>query len=138
MAATITFTDTVAFATLTALGDRLNNWTPQSAPVQDMARRLGSGAIDVFTFRAAPRVSFALLFENAQMAVAERLRYHLLSGGVCTVNTGDTSDRSYDDMALAPDTEPTLTRVDRESLDYEFSVGLEYVGTSLSSMVCLY
>lgn len=137
MAATVTFTDTVGSATLTALGGRLNNWTPDPLPIDDAATRLGSGQVDTFEFRETGKVTFSLLVVNSDMSVALRLMRHLWRGASCTVNTGDLSSPSslsYADMAIGTDSDghriaPTLVRQDRETLDYELTVTLQYIGT---------
>jgi hypothetical protein len=147
MAATIQFTDGTGSATVTALAGRLNNWSPDSLPVDDHATRLGSGVVDTFEFRANARVSFELRIANTDMAAALRLMKHLWRGGTCTVNTGDLTtptSLSYSDMGIGTEADgariqPTLAPHDRQTLDYDLTLTLQYVGNStVPDLVVLY
>lgn len=136
MAATITFTDSVGAATLTALGGRLNNWTPDGIPVDDFAERLGSGAVDTFELRDRGGMTFEVSIENTQLDTALRLQKHLWRGGTCTVNTGDLSSPSslsYADMGiLMRDGQRVPVQISRafaDTVDYLVVVAVEYKGT---------
>lgn len=138
MACAITFTDTTGAVTISPLGGRLNNWTPESMPVGDFTHRLGSGQRDGYVFRASSRVTFSFLLANSDMAKLERLRYWLLSGGTISVDTGDGS-HSFTDLGLQESAEPRIVRLERETLDYETTLPLEYVGASTPpAMLCVY
>lgn len=136
MPATITWTDSIGAGTLTALGGRFNGWTPLPGLLADTAIRAGSGARDVFEIREIRRVRLTCPFLNTDMATAERLVLHLLRGGTCSLNTADTTTPSplaYDDMGLAGETEPELSQLTSDTLDYALTATFEYVGSGTPS-----
>lgn len=137
MAATITWTDSIGAGTLTALGGRLNNFTPDVLDIDDAATRLGSGAVDVFQFRERLQYAVELTLVNSDLATANRLVRHLWRGGSVTVNFGDLTTPtpvSHSSMGIGTDRDggriaPTLTRADAGTMDYLLALTLQYVGT---------
>lgn len=147
MAATITWTDSVGAGTLTALGGRLNDWTPDPLPLDDAATRLGSGQVDTLELRERAQVRFKALVANSDLALALRLTRHLWRGGTVTVNTGDRTTPtplSYGSMGIGTSWDgqriaPELVRVDPATLDYELTLTVQYVGAApVPDLVVLY
>lgn len=70
--------------------------------------------------------------------VADRLIAHLLGGGTCTVNTGDSGSASYTTCGLMPGTQPTLTQMNVATLEYSLSLSLINLAGSPAAMFCRY
>lgn len=149
MATSISFTDTIGAATLTNgkpfPGDRFANWTPLSRPFGESASRQSDGRITRFRLRDDFGASFELRGIPVRTTgalrlvdIADRLVYHLLNGGTCTVNTGDAESNSYATCSLMPETEPQLQLSDPQALEYTLSVSLLNVAGSPVRMVCHY
>jgi hypothetical protein len=149
MASTITFTDAIGAATLKngkpVPGDRFSAWTLRSVPVGDFAHRQSDGALSRFKVRDDYGVSFELRAIPVRTTggvrlvdIADRLVYHLLNGGTCTVNTGDTASSSYATLGLMPGTEPQLTLSDPRMLEYTLAVSLINLAGSPVRLVCYY
>lgn len=149
MATTITFTDTVGAATLkngkTSPADRFANWVPMSRDVGDSAPRMSDGAITMFVYRTDYGASFEL--RNIPIAavggvrlveVADRLIRHLLRGGQCAVNTGDSASSAYATCGLMPGTTPSLSQSNPKLLEYSLSLSLINLAGSPVAMVCRY
>lgn len=148
MSTTVTFTDSVGAATLRngkpVPADRFANWTENSLPVGDSAHRLSDGVLTMFRERDDFAASFELrMIPVAAVAgvrlveVAARLRYHLLNGGSCTVNTGDTASSSYT-CGLMPGSTPSLTLSNPAVLEYTLSLALVNIAGSPVRMICRY
>lgn len=149
MATTITFTDTVGAASLTngktSPGDRFANWVPLTRPVGATSVRQSDGAITMFLLRTDYGASFEL--RNIPIAavsavrnveVADRLIAHLLKGGQCVVNTGDSGSASYSTCGLYPGTTPTLAQQSSGPLEYTLTLALINLAGSPAQMLCRY
>lgn len=133
MATTIAFTDTVGAATLdngkTAPHDRFTNWTPRTRPHGERAARQSDKKLTVIRFGTLYGVHFELPYipsagASSKLLIADRLVYHLETGGVCTVNTGDAASTSFSNAIVNPDIEPELRLTDREHMEYTLSLDL--------------
>lgn len=149
MATTITFTDTVGAATLKngkpSPADRFANWVPLSRDVGDSAPRMSDGAVSMFVYRTDYGCSFELrsipvaaVSGVRLVEVADRLIKHLLRGGTCAVNTGDSASSSYATCGLMPGTTPSLVQSDAAHLEYTLSLSLINLAGSPVAMVCRY
>lgn len=149
MATTITFTDAGGATTLKngkpSPGDRFANWVPMSRPVGDAAFRLSDGAMTKIRIRTDYGASFEL--RNIPIAavggvrlveIADRLVAHLMNGGTCAVNTGDSIASSYATCGLMPGTMPTLAQNDPALLEYTLSLSLINLAGSPIAMVVRY
>lgn len=148
MSTTITFTDTVGAATLrngkTSPADRFAGWTEMGSPVGDSAHRLSDAVLTMFRERDDFGASFELrMIPVAAVSgvrlveVAARLKYHLLNGGSCTVNTGDTASSSYT-CGLYPGSSPSLTQSNPALLEYTLSLQVVNIAGSPVRMICRY
>lgn len=142
MATTITFNDG-ASATLDngkpAPFDRFTNWTPDTRPHGERAARQSDKRITMVRFGTLYHVHFELPFipssgASSKVTIADRLKNHLLNGGLCTVNTGDAAGSSYANVFAHPDIEPELRLTDRELMEYTLSLDLLLA----SAPVCRY
>jgi len=149
MATSITFTDAFGAATLTNgkpfPGDRFSNWVPNSRPFGDIAARQSDGAQTRFKVRDDYGASFELrgipvrTTSGARLVeIADRLCYHLMNGGTCTVTCGDTDTRVYTSVGLMPGSEPSLTLSDPRLLEYTLALTVLQVGGSPARMTCHY
>lgn len=149
MATTITFTDDVGAATLTngkaVPADRFANWTPMKRPIGDVAFRLSDEALT--RIRTSWRYGASFELQNIPVAavggvrnveVADRLIAHLLNGGTCAVNTGDTASTSYATCGLMPGSEPTLAQTNRGPIEYSLTLAVINLAGSPSQMFCRY
>jgi hypothetical protein len=137
--ASVTFNDG-ASATLsnglTAPADRFGNWTPDLDLIGPSRAGLGTGT----TFRWTHRTDYCAVFEidklpNSTLAVALRLKAHLLNGGTCTVTTGDADANVYT-CRLRPGTVPEIQFSDRRRLRY--SLALQLKNTAAAALLCRY
>lgn len=117
-----------------------NEWQRFSAVgASNIARSLRIGfatsgdAIDVYHAQMDYDVDYAgypMLTTSAAVAtttmseVADRLKYHLENGGVCTLNTGDISSTVHTNARMNPDSPPDLRLTDRELMEYTLSLDL--------------
>lgn len=142
----ITFTDTIGAATLTNgksyPANRFANWAPMTRPIGDTVHRQSDGVPTHFNLRTQYGASFELrmipqrtVSATRMDAIANRLINHLLRGGSCTVNTGDTDTAAYSTCYLWPGSEPSLTLSDPNQLEYTLSLMLFNTSTA---MVCHY
>lgn len=149
MPAEITFTDTIGPATLRnnrpEPADRFTGWTPDSKPVGTIVYAQARGRAGVL-FRTGDIYSAAFrlpsiraqVYDGVSMLdVADRLRYHLLNGGTCEVDTNDDEGRIYT-CALAEGATPSLTLADRVLLEYALDLVLVNVGETPGAMICHY
>lgn len=107
---------------------RLGNWTPDIEPVGHSAVRLGSGITDFFEFRQDDLVSFeiaAIPGTAANLRLCKRLKKHLLTGGVVTLNTSRPIADDFLVYCLAEGSKPQIDFSDRQMLEYTFSVSLK-------------
>lgn len=148
--ASISFTDSVGAATLTndypAPADRFGNWTPMTRPVGDSVTTLASGALVMVRHRTDYGAAFELAGIPVKassgganlVAIADRLVAHLLSGGTCSVATGDAGSHTYATCGLWPGSTPSLTLSDRTNLLWTFSVQVLNLAGSPVQMVAVY
>jgi hypothetical protein len=140
MATSIAFTDGTGAATLTngktAPADRFANWTPDVVSVGDREVTLADGITHEEQLRVDYLAALELpLIPASSLGTALRLKLHLLAGNTCTVNTGDTSSRTYT-ARLAPGTVPEIVYADAHRLRYTFRCVLK--NTSAAAMLCNY
>jgi hypothetical protein len=147
MATKIDFTDATGAATLTNgktfPGDRFANWTPFINPVGDAAARLSDGALTMFRTRTDYGASFDVPMipstgASSALTVAMRLVAHLMSGGQCSVTTGDAAASVYATCGLRPGTMPDLKLTDKRTIEYTLSLSLINLAGSPVAMVCRY
>lgn len=150
MSSSITFTDSVGAATLVnnfpVPADRFSNWTPTTRPVGDTAITRAAGATVFFEERTDYGASFDLVGIPTssiaggvnRVAIADRLIAHLMRGGTCAVNTGDTLASAYATCGLWPGSSPSLRMTNPKTLEYSLSVQLLNLAVSPVQMVCVY
>jgi hypothetical protein len=119
------------------VGSRFANYVPFTRRVGDAAVALATGARSMFTFR----VDYGATFEMrdvpvANLATALRLVRHLQGGGVCTVTTGDTSSRTYNNCGLDPEGTTEIAMQDAQNLLY--TVRFSLINLSGADMLCTY
>lgn len=143
--ASISFTDGTGAATLdngtTAIaggvGSRFASWTPFTRRIGERAVALGTGATYAFTFRIDYGATFTMRdIPASEQAIALRLIRHLLGGGTCTVTTGDTASRTYNNCSIDPEATPALAFQDATFLTYSFDVSV--INLSGADMLCTY
>lgn len=121
------------------VGSRFTDWTPFQRPIGPAVTALGTGQRYQYAFRTDYGASFSMMdIPNTSMAVMLRLQSHLVGGGTCTVNTGDSASRSYTTCCLAPDGDVTITLQDKGLLLYSMSFVLINVAASPAAMICEY
>lgn len=145
--AAISFTDATGAATLDngltgvagGAGSRFSGWTPRVMPIGPAVHALADGARHAFVFRVDYTAEFSLrdLPATAQ-AVALRLIAHLLTGGTCSVSTGDNAARTYATCGLAPDSTPSLALQDADACTYTLTLALLNRATPPAPMLCDY
>lgn len=144
-ACTITFTDTIGAATLKngkpSPADRFSNWVQRTTPTGEIAYRQSDLAPTRVRFGWRYGVSFELraipldaVSAVRMVDVADRLIAHLLNGGSCVLNTGDSATTVHSGCTLMPGTEPALTMSDPVNLEYTLSLSL--IGAS--RLFCYY
>lgn len=149
MPTTITFVDSIGAATLKngkpTPADRFANWNEDPRPIGESAVRQSDGATMLFLFRRDYGASFELRHIPIAavggvrlVEIANRLKMHLLEGGTCAVNTGDTSSSSYATCGLMPGTTPAVVQADPALLEYTFSASLINLAGSPVAMACRY
>jgi hypothetical protein len=142
----ITFTDSIGAATLTNgknfPGNRFSNWNPMTKVYGDTKHRQSDMVPTHFNLGTMYGASFELRMipERTTSAVrlvtiADRLIVHLMKGGSCVVNTGDSDTSSYSTCYLFPDTEPSLVLADPNMLEHTLSLAVFNTSTR---MVCNY
>lgn len=143
----ITFTDGTGAATLDnglrlvggGVGSRFSGWVPTTIPVGATATALGTGARTMFRFRTDYGATFELRnIPVASVAIADRLRAHLLQGGTCAVYTEDAAARTYATCGLAPEATPELSQSDGGLFLYTLSLALINLATPAVAMRCEY
>lgn len=143
--ASITFTDGTGTATLdngtTAIaggvGSRFASWTPFTRRIGERAVALGTGATYAFTFRIDRGATFTMRdIEASAQETALRLIRHLLGGGTCTVTTGDTASRTFNNCSIDPEATPALAFQDATFLTYSLDVSV--INLSGADMLCTY
>ena len=143
--ASISFTDGTGAATLdngtTAIaggvGSRFASWTPFTRRIGERAVALGTGATYAFTFRIDYGASFSMRdIPASEQTIALRLIRHLLGGGTCTVTTGDTASRTYNNCSIDPEASPSLQFQDATFLSYSLDVSV--INLSGADMLCTY
>jgi hypothetical protein len=134
----ITFIDALGAATLSngrteAYARRFANWTPDAEPIGPIGTPLTRGPVSRWVHATEYRVTLTIadIPEHPVSAgtvflltVAQRLKIHLLNGGLCTLATEDLDNRSYPGVWLAHGTQPTLQLTDRTARRYAFTVTL--------------
>jgi len=121
------------------VGSRFSDWTPFQRPIGPAVTALGTGQRYQYAFRTDYGASFSMMdIPNTSMSVMLRLQSHLVGGGTCTVNTGDSASRSYTTCCLAPDGDVTIALQDKGLLLYSMSFVLINVATSPAAMICEY
>jgi len=116
--------------------DRFSGWTPDIDPVGPTDAALGTGITFHWAFRNDYLASLELpLLPASMLAVALRLKRHLLNGGTCTVTTGDGLSNVYT-CRLAPGSVPELGYTDRQLVEYTLKLRLK--NTAAAPLLCLY
>lgn len=138
--ASIAFTDATGAATLTngapAPLDRFSGWTPDLDDIGPTDAALGTGLTFHWSHRVDYLASLELpLLQVSTLAVALRLKRHLLTGGACTVTTGDSASNVYT-CRLAPGSVPEIEYRDRQLVEYAFKVKLK--NAAQAPLICLY
>lgn len=145
----IEFTDDIGAATLTnrkpAPGNRFDNWMPNSMSVGDSAQRDSDGAVFLFSYRVDWGATFelrhipaAVVAGVSMLDVADRLKRHLLMGGLCAVFTEDAAARSYPTCGLASGTTPQLSQSNARTVEYDLSLALTNLAADPVQMICHY
>lgn len=143
----ITFTDGIGAATLTNgkpyPANRFSNWNPFSMPYGDRVTRQSDRTPTMFRLGSLYGASFELRMIPQRtsggvrlVTIADRLRYHLLNGGSCTVNTGDTDTAIYTGCYVAPGVDPQLSMADPNQLEHTLTLSL--INPAGTRMVCHY
>lgn len=140
MATNIQFTDGTGAATLSngrnVPGDRFWAWAPLTRFVGPSNVTIGDGVTRVFPFRTDYGARFEIRnLPDTEVDVALRLIRHLLQGNTCTVNTGDTSARTYT-ARLWPGEEPSLDPADDRRRHYTLRLALK--NGAAADMLCEY
>lgn len=149
MGTSIQFTDGIGAATLNngkpSPGDRFSGWAPKTLPYGESVNRQSDHALMLFKLGTQYGCTFALTqipvaTTGGQRLVdlADRLIAWLLSGGTCTVNTGDVESNSYATCGLMPGTTPELALSDKVNLEYTLTLALINLAGSPVRMVCHY
>lgn len=80
-------------------------------------------AIHAFTFREDYTLRLVMKhLAPSQLALAQALKKHLMTGGAVTANTDDLNDASYDALTLAPGSEPEIRNADDEQQYFEMEM----------------
>lgn len=143
----ITFTDSTGAATLRngmpAPADRFAAWTPLPEPIGDTAVLAGSGETVMFRRRLQQGATFELRKITARevsgvrpLAIAARLRAHLMAGGRCTVYCEDLDAHVYE-CGMAPGQIPQLRQSNATPVEFTLSLGLINLGDT-AMMECYY
>lgn len=126
----ITWTDSSGVARLDQLGLTFTGWTPDVALVGPRETALATGAEYLYELRQDEIARFRFTdMAPTQLALALRVKRHLLRGGQVTVYTEDLSDATYD-CTLAPGTTPTIEQEDGRLLTYALELALRSVDGS--------
>lgn len=142
--ASITFNDGTS-ATLSngltaiagGLGSRFSAWTPFQLPVGPTAVALGTGRVTRFVFRVDYGASFSMReIPNTSFATMLRLQAHMMAGGIITVTTDDAASRTYNNCAIAPESEVTIEQQDATALLYQ--INFRVINLSAAQMICEY
>jgi hypothetical protein len=125
--------------------NRFSGWTPDDLPIGDSSPRLSDGAVTMFRTRSEYGASFELtgipskLIDGAiPVELATRLKYHLLNGGTCLVQTGDAVGSNYSPCGLKPGSAPALSLTDRRMIEYTLSLQLIHLATTPARMTARY
>jgi len=122
----ITFTDGTGTATLESPrpspADRFWEFVPDYVPIGPRKTTLGDRAQHVFLFREDYTAKFAIrhLTGSAALAIALRLKRHLIGGGSVTVTTDDVDDNEYAGLTLRQDTTPEIANEDELRVHFAF------------------
>ena len=118
--------------------DRFDNWTPITPPEASAVYGLGTGIRHQWRFRQDYGASFALSkIPVADTDLVMRLLRHLQEGGEITVNTGDSSGRSYDCIAFPNwDIPEGAEFTDNRMLEYTLTLKVKH--TLDLDMICNY
>lgn len=80
-------------------------------------------AIHAFTFREDYTLKLVIKhLAPSQLLLAQALKRHLMNGGEVTANTDDLDGASYDELTLAPGTEPEIRNADDEQQHFEMEM----------------
>lgn len=144
----ITFADAVGAATLESdypePACRFGNWTPITAPIGTAAHVQSTGARTMNRTSTRYGASFEVrglgmgAASGSALDIADRLIYHLLTGGSCAVFTEDALDASYPTCGLMPGTEPSLAFSDPRNIEYTLSLALINLAVSPAPMMAHY
>lgn len=122
MSLTISFTDGTGAATLTHLTPRWGAWRPDIDSVADRHVAVGTGITYAWEMRVDDTVDFEVRDLQADdLAVALRLKRHLVNGGTAVVATGDLDANSYT-IRLRPGTVPELRGPDPDTMYFVLAV----------------
>lgn len=114
----ISFTDDVGAATLTARAPTFTNWTPDVDSIADTAFTEADGSPYAWEYRADYVAHLEIhAIPAASLDIAMRLKRWLLLGGTVTINTADLASRTYTAKCRAKKT-PELALTDKENLEY--------------------
>jgi hypothetical protein len=126
-------------AVAAGVGSRFASWIPTSIPVGAAATALGTGARVFWQFRTDYGATFEVQnIPLASVAIADRLRAHLLRGGTCAVYTEDAAARTYTTCGIFPESTPELSLTDGGLFLYSLSLSLINLAPSPVAMRCEY
>lgn len=124
-------------STAGGVGSRFASWVPFTRRIGERATALASGTPYSFTFRIDYGATFEMRdIPTTNQSTILRLIRHLQGGGVCTVTTGDTSSRTYNNCAIDPEGDIRLAFQDPTFLTYSLSLAL--INLSGADMLCTY
>lgn len=141
--AQIQWTDTIGAATLTnskpSPGNRFRGWTPFGGIKGAEEEALGTGQLFTFSFRDEYLVAFAIeAIPRSAMALMLRLQRHLAKGGTVSVQTEDSSSRTYATCCSVKGQPAQIQLSDQQSLEYTMTFTLRNVAESPTDFICTY
>jgi hypothetical protein len=101
------------------------------------ATALGTGRVTRFVFRTDFGATFSMRdIPNTAFATMLRLQAHMLAGGIITVTTNDATNRTYNNCAIAPESDVVITQQDATALLYQMD--FQVINLSAAQMICEY
>lgn len=131
MSTSIAWTDSAGSATLTngkpgpaARFSAWRNWSPTEDNLSQSEVGVGTGDTFVWSFREDHLASFELrAIPMASLALLQRLKRHLETGGQATVTVGDADEHEYV-CKIAPRTKVEYGQSDPQRQEYTLSLTL--------------
>lgn len=138
MASSIAWTDAIGSATLTNTrptpADRFAAWKHWQAPIGPVEVAAGTGRSFHWSFREEHLASFELRhIPMASLALLERLRYHLETGGEITITAGDPGAHIFV-CVIAPGTKVDYDQADPQLLLYTLQLTVK--NTAALPLLC--